>query len=542
MSNSTTMSWSDTQTDVAQPTISTFVRSRRSEAATAAVSDVRVPLTSHTAATLIQPQSHNAPATTESIPCPSDHGIYRISTPAPTESSREVVAPLSPSWWPTRRVYMVGPYLPNPRDGCEPPDPIDVVPAPWTLRTLCQMLAQYGVPLMSWVNAATKRLVEELTSGKAWLVVTKSGTLRCSVARLVLVVKSPRGDILVGGDSDEPDGDFSLEVTFSSREGVVEAARRCLHEKLKIPEHAVRLETDKVRTFDEEETGALYPGLTSTVRKYMLMCTVDAQMEISILHSLQMENLKALTKPSSTDEHHTEKRRPGWEWRSLNRIPGMQRHRAWLLQTEGSGTSASCSRTPHHRQSMMQTLLDDDVQRVLLPWSDHDVASVLREHGLDALSFGLSLVELTAALKGGQAYFGRSRSDGKLLCLADCVCLRITAPREEGAKVWERPCLVLTDGQDEIRWPGDMRRPDESHWATARRIARSQLQLHDVGLQINEASLYEVPSDQLSSAHGLQRYGTPGGRIWVRQFIVSATVAHSSMIATNTELDLRQLA
>jgi hypothetical protein len=159
------------------------------------------------------------------------------------------------AWWPASRAKSVG-LLGTASSGSDI-GAVDPVPVPWSPRAVCQALASHRIASESWEVGATQRLATELSRGQARFIITKSGSLRRAVSLVVLIVRRFDGQILIMNDvrNRRRSSEQVCVLRIGAHEDVQDAARRCVREKLRVSEHVVKLDMQRVRIVDEEEMG-----------------------------------------------------------------------------------------------------------------------------------------------------------------------------------------------------------------------------------------------------------------------------------------------
>merc|ERR1712118_310445 len=96
----------------------------------------------------------------------------------------------------------------------------------------------------------------------------------------------------------------------------------------------------------------------------------------------------------------------------------------------------------------------------------------------------------------GLLYFGCRQTDGKLVAVQDNICLRVVSPNGQAVLVQATPLSSASSTHGGgLSWPGMARRLDESTWDTARRVARTVLQMEDTSLHMGH-NPSEAPIEQ----------------------------------------------
>eukprot|EP00746_Dinoflagellata_sp_MGD_P135471 gnl/MRDRNA2_/MRDRNA2_69494_c0_seq1.p1 gnl/MRDRNA2_/MRDRNA2_69494_c0~~gnl/MRDRNA2_/MRDRNA2_69494_c0_seq1.p1 ORF type:complete len:368 (-),score=66.04 gnl/MRDRNA2_/MRDRNA2_69494_c0_seq1:21-1124(-) len=317
--------------------------------------------------------------------------------------------------------------------------------------------------------------------------------------------------------------DSTLIIRRLSHESVGQAAERCLEEKLNVEAGMINLQIGRVKSVDSEETSDIYPGLTSIVTRHIVVGQV-ATTDTEKLKRIGADSPNLLSF-QTTCHDGGEQMSMIWSWKRPQEIPAMRRELNWLraskslksfggkqLQAPASprGQGASCTGSANPtlfsktRTGNFVRFLDSDVQ-VLTPWDKLQVTSLLGDYEATAEEFGTSLEGLCAGVAEGKFGFGHHKSSGKLVIIERLTLLQVEASsgvvlvqssvaqkRAAAASSWN--VKYISHSSNKFSWPTFTSRPYESAWDTARRMARTQLDIDD------DALLLDNPPQMISLA------------------------------------------
>lgn len=334
----------------------------------------------------------------------------------------------------------------------------DPLASPWTTETLNLSLAKCGINVNEWTQDMVSKLAGQLAGKdpKVFLVKTKDGRLVRKVDMVLLIIAHPEtGFVLMEDEQKRPLTDKSMlkspEMVVSTRkrgkESVWQAANRCLEKKLLAPAGAIELNWAMVKSYDEEDADAFYPGLKTIVRRHVMQGRLVTK-DIEKLNALQAVDLSSLGEGQGRGfETRMKDEVYFWVWKSLRWAPPVAQHLSWL-----NGVGAVQSRP-----------LDDDLQ-IVQAWSVARVEALLREHNVEASNFGFSVEQLSEKASSGHIYFALRGPDGALGCISDSVKLRLLSPSGKAVLV------ETTAGR--VQWPSGEKWLNETWWEAAQRLVR----------------------------------------------------------------------
>lgn len=378
---------------------------------------------------------------------------------------------------------------------------LDVIPAPWSPQALVKILEKHSINTEAWNANMIQKLCMACQEGKSFLMVSPEGKLMRTWELVHVVVVHPSLSMLLVSDEaghkyaesasayrkKMKDSDERLPTTRRQlNESTLQAALRCVHEKLGLPSSVVDLHFGGTFANDNEEIkNDIYPGLPTLVRREFVQAVISASDE-EIEQALDQnseptpENVKTEGQfAEDSDEWKWTIECRGemhqWVWKDFLTIPRMCLDFSWIKQGAKLGSNLIYE---------AEVLTRDADLQVVMPWSKEDVEAQLTEYGMHASAFGMSSEELASKASSGHWYFGFRRSDKKMVCVKDTICLRVVSPDDQEVLVQTTPLSSTEEQRGSVQWPCSIRRLDESAWDTARRVARTQLKMEDTSLHI----------------------------------------------------------
>lgn len=215
-----------------------------------------------------------------------------------------------------------------------------------------------------------------------------------------------------------------------------------------------------------------------------------------------------------------------YEWISRDNAQWLSKFKRGSKQrnslVEGATQLADVLQT-YRRKNTCRTILDQ-LPTPILPWTESNVSDVLQMYHVESAEkrFGIPLQELVAELRKGEFFFGLSRADGKLFCVADRVCLRAAAA--DSRVVFQKNMEMKQCGIDRYTLPFTSKLADESAWSAARRIAYTCFG----GDALSErVCIQECVAPEHVESKGLlsaPQLGHPTASIVYRTFVVAALI------------------
>jgi len=312
--------------------------------------------------------------------------------------------------------------------------------------------------------------------------VTQAGALRRTQDLIVVILMNrSSGEVLVEDfrhqheDGIHHGGEVTPCVDKSPDESITAAAYRCLREQVGAEEGAFEIIGDKIKAEDSEETSEMYSGLTTIVRKrIVLACVVNTADK----KALQAFGIGEMGKTNNFKVARDEKIWR-WEWKKVEQVPELVKHCNWLGITTRRTVSRKTTFNRTTTKARHSFSAVEDRLQLALPWTEAEVEILFKEHETDASVFGMSLQELSLEASQGELFFGTRTSDGALVCVRDIVLLQVSSSGGHGVLVEKQHPVIST-----VNWPAICKSIDESFWDAARRLARTQLGLEEGLLRI----------------------------------------------------------
>eukprot|EP00746_Dinoflagellata_sp_MGD_P083546 gnl/MRDRNA2_/MRDRNA2_33249_c0_seq2.p1 gnl/MRDRNA2_/MRDRNA2_33249_c0~~gnl/MRDRNA2_/MRDRNA2_33249_c0_seq2.p1 ORF type:complete len:662 (-),score=113.54 gnl/MRDRNA2_/MRDRNA2_33249_c0_seq2:21-2006(-) len=394
---------------------------------------------------------------------------------------------------------------------------IERIPAPWSPQSVRETLKAYDIDISAWEPYQLESLAMEFATGRSFLVCTGD---ECAQVRRtmdivsVIIVYPVAGKALIMDSARSntiecQDEAISAEVAPSVRklpyETVVEAAHRCIREKFEGLETSIELRCSKVKAVDEEETSESYPGLTMIKRRRIVQGFLSAgkarEFGLSSPTNLMSPRGGAQSNQSKfqeTFETRHDATTYHWVWKDIEQVSAFAKLKSWLDLGDPLGRKRGDNTKLSQRMLRMRTTRDlrgsgrkqdsdSETLQVIQPWTAAAVEKLLKEHRMSAANYGLTVDELAALVSTSSAYFGRRRTDDKLVFVTDTVELRIVSPNGQAV-------LAEIDSENGEQWLRSKQRLDETAWDAARRIASAQL-----GLEDDAVHMYYKPLEIMST-------------------------------------------
>jgi len=467
------------------------------------------------------------------------------------------------------------------------PDPVQLVQPEWSSQALRGVLECCGFMLDGWSDAATDDLAEELAGGRSRLSLHDGRPMR-HVELIMLVIEHTRGrrilQVVQDEESEQAEKSMSRDSEKSEREDtnavigeddivdatkevteeattetskeatkqavkrvafpplpelvpttrrahgehILSAARRCLTQKLGIPQDAVRVHEGLISVADEVQDLDCFPDLRSFVRKFLVhveVTTLDKKM-------LQGLDLYSQSAEQQTPRETIKLGKQKYRWTQLN--PSVQVSQYFHGSRVLSNRYSSELLMAEPPQSLRTGLLEGGHGGALLPWTQQNIKDLLKAHEVSVekteARYGLDLPQLAAELQKGRLAFGVRVSDSRLLCFEDVFSLLITTTTAE--------VLVELCHEESQKGPGKTHEPvghlpcakrlvGEDAWAIARRIACGQLNIMCRDLTITEQLVQEVLPGNVAQhvLGGLWPFCGQSPDFVLREFVVLAHVA-----------------
>jgi len=438
------------------------------------------------------------------------------------------------------------------------PDPVDVVQPEWSSQALREVLECCGLVLDVWSDAATDALADELASGRSRLTLHGGRPMR-HVELILLVIEHMRGRRIlqlvhreeeanrIVGDEDaakstkEATGEATKEalrrVAFpplpelvpttrrTHGEHILSATRRCLIQKLGIPQNAVRVHEGLISVDDEVQELDCFPDLRSFVRKFLV------HVEVTTLDSNLLQGL-GLHSPSAGQQETVKLGKHEYRWAQPS--PLMQ-----VSQYFHGSRVLSSRYTPDSLMAEQQIRTRTGIPEggpggALLPWTQQSIKDLLKAHDISEekteARYGLDVPQLAAEMQKGRLAFGVRVSDGRLLCFEDVYSLLITTTTAEVLVelFYEEPQKIQGKTHESSgHLPCAKRLVGEDAWAVARRIACGQLNISCRDLTVTEQLVQEVVPGNAAQhvLGGLWPFCGQSPDFVLREFVVLAHVA-----------------
>eukprot|EP00746_Dinoflagellata_sp_MGD_P126363 gnl/MRDRNA2_/MRDRNA2_61227_c0_seq1.p1 gnl/MRDRNA2_/MRDRNA2_61227_c0~~gnl/MRDRNA2_/MRDRNA2_61227_c0_seq1.p1 ORF type:complete len:714 (+),score=154.47 gnl/MRDRNA2_/MRDRNA2_61227_c0_seq1:245-2386(+) len=407
----------------------------------------------------------------------------------------------------------------------------DVIPAPWSVETVKQILNSHDVDTSGWPETKLQLLFNELADMKAFLLGTPLDGVKRTMEKVVVVVYHPHKDAVIVADDQTPPtrvtsagnstdlyfryrqmmkkGERTLSMRKLPRESVEQTAYKCLKEKLGIEDGLIEVTEGMVKTAELEESSDFYPGLTTLVCSHMVQARVV---------TTDPEKLKAIgvDKPEENAlaaEHVYRGENIRWIWQSLSKIPDLLKHASWLRKCgrKSAGLADTRSLIGHHRKSLapLNTAL-----HVIMPWGQLEVQKLLDIHQATSNDFGMSLEDLSAKASKGDIVFGKLSSDGKLVLITDFIIMQARQKTQQHALIETEKS---SNGEVKVQWPQIPWPLNEDCLDAVKRLSREMLLFDDGELRL---------SSNLRKGH--RHVFDNDARVLKRTWIVAAEVSDDS--------------
>jgi len=301
------------------------------------------------------------------------------------------------------------------------PEMIELIPPPWSLETLSEVLCAYGISTIEWDESAMQFLLDELSTGRARLQRKDYKPLRVVDLVLLVVEFAPEKCILQEAP-DEAVPDAVLErIPYTRRimgESLRVTAWRCLEEQLSIPGEVLKVHDNPINIIDSVEISDGLPNLPSCVRKFVMHVEVIPPSSTATLRSM---GLQSADTPISLGWGGLQR----YEWASSKISPLLIQHlrRSSTFRIRWTLEQSDVALDPQ------RSILDSSF-KAILPWTEKAVQVALEAHRCTnpADRFGREARELAAELSSGQCTLGLRLSDARMLCVQDVYSLLVAAP------------------------------------------------------------------------------------------------------------------
>mmetsp|Transcript_49402 Transcript_49402/g.141342 ORF Transcript_49402/g.141342 Transcript_49402/m.141342 type:complete len:777 (+) Transcript_49402:98-2428(+) len=383
-------------------------------------------------------------------------------------------------WWDEQKVKTTGVANIEGTQKSSLPGELDRSP-----QIVGQMLKDHNIDITPFgVGEARslEHLAQEVQRGAARLML--DATEHKKLVRVVDVVllrlfsQEKEGKILIETAEQYPDGRKRSIARLPGtkkdpHENSAEVATRILEEMLRMSKCKVRFEFDDKEVFEEENESPSFPGVTTVYRKEIVNGYVCSE-EPDVLEQIGL--------PSGSPWHAQDNRKN-------------VKYLEWMTEKQAAAKKVKLKADNSEEVSGL----------VMAPigFNEEDLAQYLSEHKVDISKFGhnkaKTLKEFSAELTKGESSLMQDQN-GEVIRVVDLVIMRIMNPLNENMLVQTEQTFADGTRTKLNRMPGAKRRPDESHFLTARRILRRQLKIDE----------NQVKLDSQNSKYFMEEKPSPG--------------------------------